>query len=178
MDLTMQDLGAVGELVGAIAVVATLIYLSIQLRQTAASVRSSVAAVGSGVMTQVWQLAIDKPELADMLQRGNQGAQDLSDNEFFRYHIFLGTVLRGFEQYFILHELGALSDDQWAGWKLPLSQILQEPGVRQVWELIRGQHAIGFTELIDGLINTSAEADTRGLFFRPPSLGGTQGPGE
>ena len=97
MDLTMQDWGAVGELVGAIAVVATLIYLSIQLRQTADSVRSSVAAVGSGVMTQVWQLTIDKPELADMLQRGNQDAQDLSDNEFFRYHIFLGTCRRGVE---------------------------------------------------------------------------------
>jgi hypothetical protein len=169
MYMTIQDWGAVGELVGAVAVIATLIYLSVQLRQAADSVRSSVAAVGSGYATQVWQLPIDKPDLAEMIIRGNQGVQELSDEEFFRYQLFLGTVFRGFEQYFILHELGSLSDAQWQGWELPLRQATQEPGVRQIWAQIRGQHDPEFTKLVDGLIDNFAEADTSGLIFSRPT---------
>ena len=109
MNLTIQDWGAVGEVIGAIAVVATLIYLIVQLRQTADSVRSSVATMGSSYTTQVWQVPIDKPELADMLQRGDQGTDNLSDNEYYRYILYQGTVFRALSEYFNLHELGSLS---------------------------------------------------------------------
>ena len=63
MDLTIQDWG---EVIGAIAVVATLIYLIVQLRQTADSVRSSVATMGSSYTTQVWQLPIDRPTCSNV----------------------------------------------------------------------------------------------------------------
>jgi hypothetical protein len=123
-----------------------------------------------GIRRQVWQLPIDKPELADMLQRGDRGTQDLSDNEHYRYVLFQGTTLRSFEQYFALHELGTLSDAQWAGWERPLSQNLQYPGVRQVWEAaLRGQHTKGFTELVDGLICNSPETHVGELFARSPN---------
>jgi hypothetical protein len=170
MDLNIQDWGAIGELVGATAVVVTLIYFGIQLRQAADSVRASVAAMGSEYSTQVWQLPIDKPELAEMLQRGDEGTQNLSDNEYYRYVLFQGTIFRSFEQYFILHELGTLSDDQWAGWKQPLSQMLQYPGVKHAWEAaVRGQHARGFTQLVDDLITSTTESPTRRLFDKPSS---------
>ncbi len=166
MDLTIQDWGAIGEMLGGIAVIATLIYLSVQLRQAVGAVRSSVATIGAGYGTQVWQVPIDKPEVADILMRGNRDAESLSDNEFFRYHLFYGAALRGFEQYFILHQLGSMTDAQWAAWQQPLDQILQEPGARKVWELIRGQHNADFTQLVDGLIASSEEASTGGMVFR------------
>jgi hypothetical protein len=168
VDLTIQDWGAIGELIGAVAVVLTLVYLSIQLRQTADSIRSSVAAMGSGYSTQVWQLPIDKPEVADMLQRGDQGTENLSDNEYYRYVLFQGTILRSFEQYFILHELGTLPDDQWAGWKDALFRLLEYPGLRQAWEAaLKGQHCEGFTDLVESQIARPSKTQVRQLFDRP-----------
>ena len=43
MEWTIQDLGALGEFIGALVVVATLIYFSVQLKQAANSIKSSVA---------------------------------------------------------------------------------------------------------------------------------------
>src|SRR5262245_15491799 len=173
MDLasTAQVLGNFGDFIGAAAVVATLVYLSVQLKQTAGSIRSSVATMGTGFTTQVWQLPIDKPELADMLQRGNQTIANLSDNEFLRYLFFYGTVFRSFEQYFILHELGAISDEQWAGQRLVLSQILVEKGVKQTWLRLRGQHVPGFVEFADQLAQVPEDPSNRGLIHRPPTDG-------
>jgi hypothetical protein len=169
MEWSIQDLGALGEFIGALVVVVTLIYFSVQLKQAANSIKSSVAGIGTGYTTQVWQLPIDKPELADLIRRGNQGIDDLSENDFFRYHLFLGTVFRSFEQYFVLHELGTLSEDQWQGWKNPLARLVCEPGVRQCWDLLKGQHVAGFTELVDQLVEELPEDQTRGLFFRKPA---------
>ena len=39
MEWTIQDLGAIGEFVGAFAVVVTLIYLTLQVRQSTAQAR-------------------------------------------------------------------------------------------------------------------------------------------
>jgi hypothetical protein len=41
MDWTIQDLGAIGEFVGAIVVVVTLVYLVLQIRQNTLSIRSN-----------------------------------------------------------------------------------------------------------------------------------------
>ena len=151
-----------------LGVLAGIVFLAYEIQVNTNAVRSSVATMGAGYTTQVWQLPIDNPELADVLRRGNQVGQKLTENEWFRYSLFYGAALRGFEQYFILHELGTMSDDQWEGWKLPLGQTLQEPGVRQVWKELRGQHASGFTELVDTLIRDLRESDTQGLIFSQP----------
>jgi hypothetical protein len=41
--LTLQDLGSLGELIGGIAVVASLIYLALQIRQNTRSTHASMA---------------------------------------------------------------------------------------------------------------------------------------
>ena len=42
--MTIQDLGALGELIGSVAVLATLVYLTIQMRQNTMSIRAQVEA--------------------------------------------------------------------------------------------------------------------------------------
>jgi hypothetical protein len=168
MDLTLQELGSLGEFVGAMVVVVTLIYFTVQLKQATNSIRSSVAAIGTGYTTQVWQLPIDKPEVADLIQKGNKGIDDLTENEFLRYHLFQGTVLRSFEQYFILYELGSLTEPQWNAWRDPLEKYLREPGVRQCWELLKGQHVPGFTDLVENILEELPPDETQGLFFHRP----------
>ncbi len=44
MTMTIQDLGALGEFLGSIAVLATLIYLALQTRQNTAAIAAQVDA--------------------------------------------------------------------------------------------------------------------------------------
>ena len=56
--MTIQDWGAIGEIVGALAIIATLIYFSVQMKQAAALMKSSAAAIGTDTYTQAWQLLL------------------------------------------------------------------------------------------------------------------------
>ncbi len=66
--MTIQDLGALGELIGSVAVLATLIYLTLQTRQNTAAIRAQldVALVGANQNSQL--LAATSNNLMEELQ--------------------------------------------------------------------------------------------------------------
>ena len=53
--MSLQDIGSIGELVGAIATVATLFYLAVQIRQNTAQLRESARAAHSTLLDQTVQ---------------------------------------------------------------------------------------------------------------------------
>ena len=62
--MTIQDIGSVGELVGAIATVATLLYLAVQIRQSARLVESSIAGSARDAENEVGRLLHQEPPAA------------------------------------------------------------------------------------------------------------------
>ena len=57
MTLTIQDLGALGELLGSIAVLATLVYLALQTRQNTLAIAAQLEAA-SLATNQSWSLSV------------------------------------------------------------------------------------------------------------------------
>ncbi len=64
---------------------------------------------------------------------------------------------RFFEQAFLQHRAGFLSDDVWAGRLHQLTMSLGWPGFAPGWEAIRPMVNSDFAALCDGLANTGAE---------------------
>ena len=102
--MTIQDLGSIGELIAALATVATLIYLASQVR---AARHSTDFLISQGISQQFnhtnGQITQD-PELAELFTRGLSDPDSLSDVESIRFDFLL-------YQYFHTHnmilELGA-----------------------------------------------------------------------
>ena len=67
MTLTIQDLGALGELLGSVAVLVTLIYLALQTRQNTMAIAAQLDAARIGTVMTVNSLPITSPELAEAL---------------------------------------------------------------------------------------------------------------
>ncbi len=59
--MTLQDLGNIGEFVGAIGVVASLIYLALQVRQTSRQINQNTNSVLGSVELENARLASDWP---------------------------------------------------------------------------------------------------------------------
>jgi hypothetical protein len=79
--MTIMELGAIGEFVGAIAVVVTLIYLAIQLRQNSKTVQvSMIQAMERGVSDVLGQWSRD-PETIALMRRARVSFDGLSENE-------------------------------------------------------------------------------------------------
>mgnify|MGYP000273672369 CR=1 FL=1 len=88
-----QLLGNYGEFFGAIAVVATLVYLTIQVRQHSqhidASTRTSAAAAWAE-----WRMSIARDrELADLYRKGLRGRSDLDAVDKMRFDVLINSLL-------------------------------------------------------------------------------------
>ena len=67
MTLTIQDLGALGELLGSIAVLATLIYLALQTRQNTMAISAQLDAARLGAIQNIRLTAATSTELQEAL---------------------------------------------------------------------------------------------------------------
>ncbi len=86
-------LGNYGEFVGAVAIVVTLIYLAIQLKQNTASVRAG--AYQSWVAANVdINVALSNPTLSQMVLRGNLDSTKLTEETAVGYLMIHLAVLQ------------------------------------------------------------------------------------
>ena len=97
--MNWEAIGAIGEISGAITVVATLFYLSLQIRQNSASLnRANDFAQASSIhdtnalYSQVFSPVIQDPQLASIYNRALAG-ETLDDIEATRFTLFVNTYL-------------------------------------------------------------------------------------
>ncbi len=73
MTLTIQDLGALGELLGSIAVLATLVYLALQTRQNTVAIGAQLDAAVIAARMNLFLSVTTSNELAEALREDNTG---------------------------------------------------------------------------------------------------------
>lgn len=91
--MTIQELGSIGELIAAIATVATLLYLATQIRQNNRNLRESTSAS----MNQGWasinsRLSSDE-QFAEIFMRGREDLESLNPVEVERFRAFVQDIL-------------------------------------------------------------------------------------
>jgi hypothetical protein len=131
--VTIQDLGSIGELIAAIATVATLVYLAIQIRQNTISVQASTLQSSIEFSTGFVESLYRDPELALLFERGREEQETLSAAERARFSLVmlgLGRIAQVLHHQF---EQGLMSEDIWNGYRESLLGWLAQPGSRQWW---------------------------------------------
>ncbi len=131
--MTVQDLGSIGELVAAIATIATLGYLAIQIRQNTRSVRAgSRLEIASGWRAHNRQLldpAVNRAYL--------QGLRAYPDMPFDERNIFgnlIGDHAVFCQGAFALYEEGQLDRQTYEDYLTWFTCIVATPGGRAFWE--------------------------------------------
>ncbi len=96
----LEDLGNLGDFVGGIAVIATLLYLAMQVRQNTRSLRSA-AMDSNATQFAKRQMALARdPDLADLVTRGASDYHALEEVEKRRFRAYLLGHLKEFESGF------------------------------------------------------------------------------
>ena len=147
--MTLQDLGNVGEFIAAVATVATLVYLAIQIRQNTTVVRTSnYSALTSETREFSRQIAGD-PELTDIWQRGLQDYRGLADLERVRFHMVISQLFVTFQLQMQLHSRGVIDNEFYEQQLGGFAELFTAPGVHDWWATERRWYSPGFREFID-----------------------------
>jgi len=133
--MNWDAIGAIGEIVGAAAVVLTLIYLSRQLRQNTEALRSGAWQATQDSEHQFDALLTGDRELAAIFVRGlKEGIGAFEDDEAaaMQWWLIAKQLLDLFQTHHYQFELGLVEADWWQTWVSQYDQEIQEsPGFRE-----------------------------------------------
>lgn len=111
--MSIMELGALGEFVGAIAVIVTLVYLAVQLRQNT-QMQASVIRQNFYDGTQRQMLhAVESSEFNTLLFRGWSTGDELSPSESMQIWRHLQGVLMGYQGAYEQYRSGVLPPKDW-----------------------------------------------------------------
>ncbi|MCB1687198.1 MAG: hypothetical protein KDI33_01855 [Halioglobus sp.] len=159
--MTLQDIGSIGELVGAIATVATLAYLAIQIRQNnshmrEATVVAKLQAIDRTVETfSRYRGLMAIPENAELYVRGVDSYRSLDKVEKVRFRAIMEELFFGVTAMLERNKAGMYKDLALAEQIDSLALLIQKPGVAEWWE--RSKHIFGgeLVSEIESRANTS-----------------------
>lgn len=137
-------IGAVGEVVGAFAVVMTLIYLSVQTRQNTKAVRHATAR-GVQEDANAWRFRIvESPEVSELFRNGLRDPESLDANARYRFRIFLDAL--------VFHWEHAIASGEPIP-KANITRVLSQPGGIWYWARAKDVLTPEFVEFVDGLLS-------------------------
>ena len=122
-----------GELVAAIATVATLGYLALQIRHTIQESRAaSRYALSQSYIDVLVHISRDL-ETTKLSRRGFIDPESLDDDETLRFDCMMMAVFQNFEVSFEQRRRNVLTDDDWEKWVIIIKQYMAQPGVQLFW---------------------------------------------
>ena len=126
--MTISEFGSLGEFLGSIAVLITLVYLAIQLRQSARSARAeSINTALSGHAIRVAQLTAT-PEDATLFRKFCEDFHSLDLNEKGRIHALMQERNASYNNVRLLRDAGLLLDSVFGAIEANWISILRTPG--------------------------------------------------
>jgi hypothetical protein len=147
--MNWEAIGAVGEIVGAAAVVITLVYLAVQLKQNTAAMRSSTFQGISSTLAKNMEVLTTTPGLPALLLKAGDGLEALSAEERVQFSGFCLMVHRRIESIFVQKSLGALDPSLAEGFERSILLAYANRGYREWWNISRSSFSDVFVAWID-----------------------------
>ena len=95
--MTLQDLGNLGELISAIAVVISFVFLAVQIRQNTKTVQTSTYQAVLDSARSDTELILAHPHLERVYRLGRRDLNDLTDEERPLFRMLVGQILLNHE---------------------------------------------------------------------------------
>jgi len=149
--MSLESSYYVSQIVASIAVIASLVYLAVQTRQSAHSQLAQMH-LGRTMLMHETMLKMLDPDLGPLVTAGHRVAPEMRDDEIMRYYLFAVATTRNFEELFREWQEGMLADDRWMTTRNVLRGVLRAPGYRAILRVLRDGLDPAFVAVTDTLI--------------------------
>jgi len=151
--MSWDALAAIAEALGAVAVLASLVYLATQVRQNTQMIKSSIRQQLTATSQDVIFKGID---LADVVAKAAIG-ETLTAGEQIQLNQLHRAALRGLEDFAYQNRHGLLDPSEWTARLESARDLMSMPQMRRNWLENRQQYSENLQKVIDPL--ASSEED-------------------
>ncbi len=147
--MTLSDLANLAQIFIALAVVGSLIFVGLEIRQNTKSARSSTLQLNADHWLNYFAIISD-PKFIDIYAKGSLGSDDLDQNQFRQFFLLCRATFMGMENQHYQFQNGLLDSDTYAGYQVTIrEQIHAFPGIRAMWQLVRHSYGADFAAFVD-----------------------------
>jgi len=152
--LDWEAIGAVGEVVGAAAVIASLVYLAVQIRQNTRSVRRASGRQSGEKNAVALRALADYPELFFGDFMGLDQIANLDPTQRLRFDMIFGMWLQAIEQTFADVRDELVEPEYAVPYREYVQHVLSSAGGCQWWTERRAWFSASFQREIDTLLTS------------------------
>ena len=152
--MSLSDVAAIGSLVSGVAVLVSLVYLSLQVKQAE---RNQQAAIRASRATRIIDLYIasSEPSVAEVVVKGMRGFGEMSETQVFQFTSWGSARFFNAEDAFYQHREGLLNAYSIDSVTNGLRASFASPGMRTCYKRSRGMLGREFVEFADQLLATT-----------------------
>jgi hypothetical protein len=149
--MNWEAIGAIAEALGAIGVIASVLYLAVQIRTNTKSQESTVQhSLHEETVSRMMAFAQDT-DLAEKLVKANQSWDELSVIEKAQVASFTRAVFKGFENIYLQHQRGFYSEEDFVGAIEAMRLNVRPSYFDRFWERDKITFRRSFQDFIDEL---------------------------
>lgn len=147
--MKLKDWASVAEIVGALAVVVTLVYVGIQVNDGAGAARSA-AANDVNVALQEWYMQVGADnQTSALLYRGLLSQEALPDEEEFQFLMMTHGFFLSVQNSYLLAQEGTIDEELRNSLRNAIGGIRNLPGMRRYWNQRKSYLHTGFVEWVE-----------------------------
>jgi hypothetical protein len=155
--MTLEQTFYLSQSIASVAVIASLIYLAMQVRYAERSQRGMMQQGRANRVSQA-ALTVASPELARVWQKGMAGDADLTREECTQWMNICRSLFLSGEDSFLQYKAGLLAPAAFDSYVAGVHQFMASSGLRAAWKLSAGQFGGEFRNFVTGMLEkTSAK---------------------
>lgn len=148
--MNWDAIGAIGEIIGALAVVVSLLYLALQIR----SQNSQAKLTALHDMSKEQRLASElmaTGNLSDIFVRANEDYSSISEAESVQLIVFVSGLFRAWESAFLENRDGNLDKIVWTALSRDYIQPMGALSFQHIWGIRKQNYDLKFQEYVDNI---------------------------
>lgn len=158
MKLKLAEYASIAEIVGAFAVVLSLIYVGVQVNDSASAVRSA-SANDANVAVQNWYLEIGSDaQTARVFYDGLTSREPLSTHDEFQFLMMFHGAFLAFQNSYLIAAEGTIDAELVDALTDAIVLVKDLPGMRRYWRQRKSTFHSGFVNYVDELIDQESSS--------------------
>ena len=153
-----QLVGNWGEFVGSIGVLATLIYLSLQVGQAKKSTQAQIVHSATEQLNEVNRLIASDPAWAEIFSKALSSLDNLTAEQRTQFSFLELALVNGWESLYLHHLDGHLDPRVWEKTLGTMKALVAAPGWQQWWREQPFGFSNKFVSFIDGVIEETKQS--------------------
>jgi hypothetical protein len=154
--MNWTKISAISDVVVAISVIVSLVYVANQLDQNTKALQLSGVISTTEMWTEQQILLAENGELNAIFWKGMSGDGSLSESEQRRYEAFMSGWVQAFQQSYHMQMAGGLNSGIWQNQLHSIKWVFSNPGAIDYWRKWGGNHDPSFSAFLETIITSNS----------------------